>query len=128
MVILKCLMLSKIIIISQTSDDNFKDPNWLENGIKFDSLYLYTKTDKDSNGVKEWENVSWETGDNNIQEIDDEKDTARAEANYNRTMADIQSKDKRFDLQLKQIDTEHQATKQLLIQLKKQLKKILTET
>jgi len=34
---------------------------------------------------------------------------ALAEAKYNEQMADIEKKDKRFDLELKKLDTEHSA-------------------
>ncbi len=43
----------------------------------------------------------------NITEVTDEKAVALAEAEYNRAMNNIENKDKRFDMELKNIDTEH---------------------
>lgn len=43
----------------------------------------------------------------NITEVTDEKAVAVAEAEYNRAMNNIENKDKRFDIELKNIDTEH---------------------
>jgi len=51
------------------------------------------------------------------------RNTAKAEATYESTMASIQTKDKRFDLQLKQIDTEHSATQTEVDSVKKVIDK-----
>ena len=47
--------------------------------------------------------------DNCIQEVIDERAIARAESKYNQDMADLENKDKKFDLDLKRLDTEHNA-------------------
>ncbi len=47
--------------------------------------------------------------DNCIQEVPDERAIARAESKYNQDMADLENKDKKFDLELKKLDTEHNA-------------------
>ena len=47
--------------------------------------------------------------DNCIQEVPDERAIARAESKYTQDMADLESKDKQFDLELKKLDTEHNA-------------------
>jgi hypothetical protein len=47
--------------------------------------------------------------DNCIQEVPDERAIAKAESKYTQDMADLESKDKRFDLELKKLDTEHKA-------------------
>ena len=47
--------------------------------------------------------------DNCIQEVADERAIARAESKYNQDMADLENKDKKFDLELKKLDTEHKA-------------------
>lgn len=104
------------------SNDDAKSPEWLEMQVNQGNIYLFTEQ-RQSDGKMAFENVSWESGDSSIQEVEDSKDTARAEAKYNRTMADIQSKDKRFDLQLKNIDTEHQATQTTIDSVKKVIEK-----
>ena len=47
-----------------------------------------------------------------ITEVVDDKAVAIAEAEYNKAMQDIENKDKRFDMELKNIDTEHNALQQ----------------
>ena len=47
--------------------------------------------------------------DNCIQEVPDERAIAKAESKYNQDMADLENKDKQFDLELKKLDTEHNA-------------------
>lgn len=104
------------------SDDNLKSSDWLEMQVQQSNIYLYVEQ-RQNDGKFKFDNVSWESGDHSVQEVDDEINIARAEAKYNRTMADIQSKDKRFDLQLKNIDTEHQATQTTIDSVKKVIEK-----
>lgn len=47
--------------------------------------------------------------DNCIQEVPDERAIAKAESKYTQDMADLEHKDKQFDLELKKLDTEHNA-------------------
>lgn len=47
--------------------------------------------------------------DNCIQEVPDERAIAKAETKYTQDMADLENKDKKFDLELKKLDTEHKA-------------------
>ena len=49
-------------------------------------------------------------------------DITLAEAKYNREMAKIQAKDKKYDIELKNIDTEHEALKQEYESIKKVMK------
>lgn len=45
----------------------------------------------------------------NITESQVDVDITVAEAEYNKTMNEIEAKDKRYDIELKNIDTEHQS-------------------
>jgi hypothetical protein len=105
-----------------TSDDNMISSDWLESQVKGNGLFLYEQQ-KQSDGTNPFVSVSWTSGDYNIQEATDSTDTATAEAKYEATTADIQSKDKRFDLSLKNIDTEHQATQTTIDSVKKLIDK-----
>lgn len=93
---------------SAPGDDNLKNSEWLQAQITAGDLFLYVP-EQENGATKDFVNVSWDSGDASLQEQDDKSDLARAEAKYDATMADIQSKDKRFDLDLKAIDTEHEA-------------------
>lgn len=95
--------------------DKAQDPEWISNQASKGGLYLYefdpnTQDPKDPNGTGAFIGASWTSGDNTMQEVSDSTEVAKAEAKYEATMADINAKDKRFDAELKQIDTEHQAT------------------
>lgn len=97
------------------------EPAWTQNQILKSNLVL-CKVVKDPDNKMVWEDASWQNN-MDIDEKDDKTYIAKAEAKYNRTLADIQSKDKRFDLQLKQIDTEHQAIQATIEGVKKVIDK-----
>lgn len=106
------------------SADIMQDPEWLQAQVTAGNLFLYTYDNKGgSKGTGAFVNVSWTSGDSSIQEKNDTADTAKAEAKYETTMADIHSKDNKFDLQLKQIDTEHTAIQTEIDSVKKVIDK-----
>ncbi len=61
----------------------------------------------DSQGA--WEKISYSSGDAQLMTKADDFELARAEAEYETAMNEIQNKDKRFDLELQTINTEHDA-------------------
>lgn len=96
--------------------DKVTDPDFLTSQVAHGNYGLYeydVNEDTKENGIMTskgaFRGVSWDAGDDSVRADDDKHELAKAESEYNRTMADIQAKDKRFDLQLKTIDTEHQA-------------------
>lgn len=102
------------------SSDNFNSAEWLQAQVDAGNLFLYVY-DKDggTQGTGDFVNVSWNSGDASLQEKTDETDRAKAEAEYETTMASIKTKDERFDLQLKEIDTEHTAVQTEMESIKK---------
>lgn len=56
-----------------------------------------------------WEKISYSSGDAQLMVKTDDYELARVEAEYETAMDEIQQKDKRFDLELQTIDTEHSA-------------------
>ena len=54
-----------------------------------------------------WTNLDYKSCANIFEETDNSTAVAKAEAKYNRAMNDIKQKDSFYDLQLKNIDTEH---------------------
>lgn len=105
--------------------DKTTDADFLANQIKHGNYILqeFDKNASSPDGKGTFQGVSWDSGDSSIREDEDRRQLARAEGEYNRTMADIQSKDKRFDLQLKTIDTEHQAITTEIDSVKKVISK-----
>lgn len=106
-------------------DSNMKDSAWLYTQLNSGNIFLEEQTNNDANndGVKDWEKVSYSSGDATLKTDSDDTETAKAEAEYNKVMAQIEAKDKRFDLQLKQIDTEHQAIQTEMDSVKKVIDK-----
>lgn len=111
----------QVIILS---DAQASDPEWLSRQIKSGNVYLseFNPTGG-SDGSGSFDNVSWTSGDMTIHEETDSTEMARAEAKYETTMADINAKDKRFDLELRTIDTEHQAIQTEMDSVKKVIDK-----
>lgn len=104
------------------SEENYNSTDWLENGVRSNTLFLY-EPKKQADGSETIENVSWTSGDNTIQEVDDTAETAKAEAKYESTVAEIQVKDKKYDMEMKQVDTEHGATQNEIDSVKKLIDK-----
>lgn len=111
------------------SDNVMKNSDWLTKQIEDGNIFLfeYNKTGG-SNGTGDFVNVSWNSGDTSLQMISDKEDMARAEADYEVTMSQIQAKDKRFDLQLTEINTEHKAIETEVDSVKKVIDKNIDRT
>lgn len=81
-----------------------KDNYTFEAALRDGSLRLeyYSTTDKKFKSTT----ISEDTC---IQEVTDERAVAKAESKYKQDMADLESKDNKFDLELRRLDTEHSA-------------------
>lgn len=97
-------------------DDTINNSSWTQYQIMNGNLLL----DKVVEG--KWQNASWRSDSSIVEETDD-ADTAKAEANYTAANAEIQVKDKQFDLELKNIDTEHEAVQTEVDSVKKVIDK-----
>lgn len=103
---------------TMTNEGNsLNSPNWLQNQMMQGNLFL-ERVDQD----KKWNQISY-TADTNIVETTDDKDMAKAEAKYQTDIASIQSKDKKFDVQLTKINTEHNAIQTEIDSVKKTIDK-----
>ena len=90
-------------------------------GKESDTEYLYQQLAAGNWFIKEydeaggpnhkggWEEISYSSGDAQLMVMNDDFELAKAEADYEAAMDKIQQKDKRFDLELQTIDTEHSA-------------------
>ena len=81
-----------------------KDNYTFEAALKDGTLRLefYSTTEKTFKSITVSE-------DNCIQEVEDERAIARAEVKYTQDMAELEKLDKQYDLNLKRLDTEHNA-------------------
>lgn len=105
-------------------DEKMKSPEWLQGQIDMGNIFLFENDPK----TNEMKNLSWTTGDNTLKETHDDTDTVKAKAEYDVTVSAIQSKEKRMDLDLKQIDTEHSATQTEIESLSKIINKNIERT
>ena len=81
-----------------------KSQEWLEYAFE-SGLVTMEQVDLSFN----WNALDYKSCSNIYEETDNSQTVSKAEAKYNRAMNDIKQKDSMFDLQLKNIDTEHQS-------------------
>lgn len=107
-----------------TSTTNENNSTWLQSQIDAGNVYLYEyDSTGGTTGTGAFVNVSWTSGDSALSEVTDKTDTAKAEADYETNMSSINSKDKRFDVQLQDINTEHTAVQTEIDSVKKVIQK-----
>lgn len=94
--------------VTETSQ-NLTDPDWLYNQLQKGEYFIYKYNNESNGGKGGFDSVSWQTGDTSIQEVKDDHEIERIKTKYDGDMAAIQSQDKKFEMDLKQIDTEHNA-------------------
>lgn len=84
--------------------ETIKDNKWFEQQLREGNLLLeyYSTTDR------KFVSTSIDS-DSSIQEVEDEREIARIERDYQNQLADLEAKDNRFDLELRKLDTEHSA-------------------
>lgn len=117
------------------TSDQQGDPDWLNSQVQAGNLYLYEWDSDEDRKLADgtvvdgnFKGVSWTSGDSTLISESDDHDVAKAEAEYESTMNEIQSKDKRFDLELKTIDTEHNAIQTEMDSVKKVIDKNIERT
>ena len=78
--------------------------SWFEQQLKEGKLFLksYSATDRDFIQTTL-------SDDDAIQEVEDERMIALVESEYNQDIAALEKKDQKIDLELKKLDTEHNA-------------------
>lgn len=110
-------------------DANMKDTDWLHSQLMAGNVSLVEWEEQGGNvGSGGFDKVSWTSDDPSIKENDDETAMTIAEAKYNTELAAIQVKDKTFDLELKNIDTEHNAIQTEIESVKKVIDKNIERT
>ena len=95
-----------------------KSVSWFEQQLTEGKLFLqsYSATEKQFVSVTISE-------DNAIQEVEDERAIAQAESKYNQDLAALEKKDQMIDLELKKLDTEHNALQTEYEQVKRVIDK-----
>ena len=87
----------------------------LENGLASSSEWLEFALESGLVSIEQvdksyaWKSIDYKTCSNITEQTDNSDAVSKAEAEYNRAMKDIDAKDSMYDIQLKNIDTEHSA-------------------
>ncbi len=106
----------------------------LENGLASSSEWLEFAlesgivTMEQVNQQYNWINLDYKTCSNITEDTTSDALVAKAEAEYNRTMREIEAKDRVFDLELKNIETEHSALQKEYDSLKNVMKENIKRT
>lgn len=100
-----------------------KSSEWLEYAFE-SGLVSMEQVDLSYN----WVNLDYKSCSSITEETDNSTMVAKAEAKYNRAMNDIKQKDSMFDLQLKNIDTEHSSLQAEYDVIKDVMKKNIERT
>jgi hypothetical protein len=83
--------------------ENYSSANWLSQNLNQGNYYMKEMISGS------FQDVDWASQENSITQTSDKDSLAKAEAEYDTAIADINSKDKILELNSKNIDTEHQA-------------------
>lgn len=100
-----------------------KSEEWLEYAFE-SGLVSMEQVDLSYN----WVSMDYKSCSSIYEETDNSAAVSKAEAKYNRAMNDIKQKDSMFDLQLKNIDTEHSALQTEYDVIKEVMKKNIERT
>lgn len=103
-------------------DTTLNNPAWIQKQI-LNHNFTLEKVGSDGN----WKKISL-SEDTSILKENDDRDMAKAEADYKVATAEIENKDKRFDLELQDIETEHTAIQTEVDSVKKVIDKNIDRT
>lgn len=97
------------------------DSDWLQFAIT-NGIVTMRQAALRFNGDITWEGIEF-SSTSDIREVEDSTRIAQAEAEYQKSMYEIQAQDKEFDKEIKKLDTEHSALKQEVDSIKNVMSK-----
>lgn len=106
------------------TEENMNSGEWLYQQLNNGNLYLElwnSSGGEDGNGG--FDSVAWSSGDPSLQTQIDDSDLDKAEAEYKITSSQLESKDKKLDLSLTAINTQHKAVETEMDSVKKVIEK-----
>ena len=116
-------MLSAGYYTEDEPNETIKDNAWFEQQLRDGKLLLeyYSTTEK------KFVSTSIDS-DTAIQEVEDERELSLIEQEYNNKLDDLEAKDNQFDLELKKLDTEHNALQTEYVAVKSVIEKYVEKT
>ncbi len=99
-------------------DNQANNEEWLNFALKKGIITMTQATaqDGEDNDIT-WENIIY-SNVSELVEVEDSEKIAKAEAEYQDGLLEVQIKDKKYDIELKKLDTEHNALQQQLESIK----------
>lgn len=111
------------------SKEQANSAQWLYEQLSAGNLFIVEFDEEGGgDGKGAWDKISFNSDDAQLVTANDDVALAQAEAEYETKMAEIQSKDKKFDLELKQIETQHTAVQTEYDSVKKVMDKNIDRT
>lgn len=98
------------------NDNLASDSNWLQFGLTNGNITI-SQAALRTNGDINWQGIEF-SSTSDILEVEDSAQIALAEAEYEKTVKEIQIEDKKFDQQIRKLDTEHSALEKELESIK----------
>lgn len=102
---------------------NINSDDWLTQQVDEGNIRLYEYDSDAKDGAGDFVETSWSSGDTTIGTTSDDEAIASAELAYETEMRQTQAQDKRYDMQLQNINTEHTATQTEIDSVKKVIDK-----
>ena len=98
------------------NDNLASDSNWLQFGLTNGNITISQAALRTSGDIN-WQGIEF-SSTSDILEVEDSAQIALAEAEYEKTVKEIQIEDKKFDQQIRKLDTEHSALEKELESIK----------
>lgn len=104
------------------ADQNCLDPLYLEKKLRSGEWTLEKPNPNKGDTTRDWVGTAWQS-ESSIADVADQTDDAAAEAEYTQQSQFFQAQDKRLELRMKQLDTEHSAIQTEMDSVKKVIDK-----
>ncbi len=107
--------------LSQKEAKLASNPDWIQHALT-NGIITMKQASLNIQGYIKWSGVEF-TSTADIREVQDDTKIAKAEAEYNKAIREIQCEDKKYDQELRKLDTEHSAMQQEVDSLKNVISK-----
>ncbi|MBR1618041.1 hypothetical protein IJ670_07815, partial [bacterium] len=95
-------------VVDETLQGGTLGPNYLQDCIRYGKYLIQQGSKNSDTGEFEWHDLSWESS-GSIHDYNYTEDDAAAQAKYDRLQSQIQSEDKKLELELNNIETQRSA-------------------
>jgi|GEM_PF-858019 len=100
---------SQVYVIDKKINDQAEVSNYLQEGLRNGAFYIESEVatiEADGSVTRSWQSTGW-SGDANFDDVLYTADDAKAKAEYDAAMSRVQQQDKRYEIEQKDIETQH---------------------